>query len=162
MHQSMLELISVFNKPQNDDVLIREAGIPLERALFPLLVVIDRFGPIGVVELADRIGRDHTTVSRQVARLEELELVSRQPGLTDKRVNKATVTPKGKAMTDALDAARDRMGQQVFASWDTPDIDDLVRLVRKFADAVKDDPSEVRQAAAETSQTVNKKGGSKK
>ena len=66
------------NRPQRDEALIREAGIPLDRALFPLLVGIERFGPIGVVELADRVGRDYTTVSRQVAKLESLGLAERR------------------------------------------------------------------------------------
>jgi len=46
----------------------------------------------------------------------------------------AVITHKGKAMTDLLDAARDRIGRAVFAGWDAHDIDELVRLMRKFAD----------------------------
>jgi DNA-binding MarR family transcriptional regulator len=128
------------NRPQRDEMLIKEAGIPLDRALFPLLVGIERFGPIGVVELADRVGRDYTTVSRQVAKLESLGLVKRQGGAADRRVREATVTPKGKAMTDLVDGARERIGRAIFKTWDAHDIDELVRLMRKFADSVKDEP----------------------
>ena len=120
--------------------LIREAGIPLDRALFPLLVGIERFGPIGVVDLADRVGRDYTTVSRQVAKLESLDLVARQAGVADRRVREAVVAPRGKAMTEAVDAARDRIGRAIFATWAAHDVDELVRLMRKFADAVRDEP----------------------
>jgi DNA-binding MarR family transcriptional regulator len=80
--------------------MVRAAGISLDRALFPLLVVIERRGPIGVVDLADRVGRDYTTVSRQVAKLEGLGLVERQAAAADRRVSHASVTAKGKAMTD--------------------------------------------------------------
>ncbi|GAA3082748.1 hypothetical protein GCM10010520_32000 [Rhizobium viscosum] len=121
--------------------MVQEAGISLDRALFPLLVGIERLGPIGVVELADRAGRDHTTVSRQVAKLESLGLVKRQPSASDRRVSEATVTAKGKAMTDRVDAARERIGIEIFKTWDPDDLDNLVRLMRKFADAVKDDPT---------------------
>jgi hypothetical protein len=38
------------------------ASIMLDRVLFPLLVGIEQFGLIGVVELADRVGRDYMTV----------------------------------------------------------------------------------------------------
>jgi len=140
LHGALLDIVSVINRPQRDEVLIREAGIPLDRALFPLLVGIERFGPIGVVDLADRAGRDYTTVSRQVARLESLGLVERKAGAADRRVREAVIAPKGKAMTDAVDAARDRIGRAIFATWEARDIDDLVRLVRRFADAVKDEP----------------------
>jgi DNA-binding MarR family transcriptional regulator len=140
LHGSLLDIVNVMNRPQRDEVLIKEAGIPLDRALFPLLVIVERAGPIGVVELADRVGRDYTTVSRQVAKLESLGLVKRQGSSEDKRVREAFVTAKGKAMTDLVYAARDRIGRAIFSTWKADEIDDLVRLMRKFADAVKDEP----------------------
>lgn len=141
LHGALLEIVSVMNRPQRDEVLIREAGIPLDRALFPLLVGIERFGPIGVVDLAERAGRDYTTVSRQVAKLESLGLVERREGASDRRVREAAITATGKAMTDRVDAARERIGRVIFDSWDPHDIDELVRLARKFADAVRDEPA---------------------
>ena len=141
LHAAMLEIVSMMNQPQRDEALVREAGISLDGALFPLLVGIDRFGPIGVVDLADRAGRDYTTVSRQVAKLEGLGLVERRTGAADRRVREAVVTGKGKAMTDRLDEARTRMGRAVFASWDARDVDELVRLLDKFVKAVKDAPT---------------------
>jgi DNA-binding MarR family transcriptional regulator len=140
LHGALLDIMSIMNQPQRDEVLIRQAGIPLDRALFPLLVLIERFGPIGVVELADRVGRDYTTVSRQVAKLDSLGLVRRRGNLTDRRVREAVVTPQGKAMTDLVDAARERIGRSIFESWDIHDMDELVRLMRKFADAVSSEP----------------------
>ena len=143
LHGAVLDIVGVMNRPQRDEALIKEAGIPLDRALFPLLVSVERFGPIGVVELADRVGRDYTTVSRQVAKLESLGLVERRGNAADRRVREAVVSPKGKAMTERVDAARDRIGRAIFETWDARDIDDLVRLMRKFADAMKDDPPNV-------------------
>jgi DNA-binding MarR family transcriptional regulator len=140
LHGALLDIVSVMNRPQRDEALIREAGIPLDRALFPLLVGIERFGPIGVVELADRVGRDYTTVSRQVTKLESLGLVERQGSAADRRVREAVIGPKGKAMIGLVDAARERIGRTVFETWDTNDIDELVRLMGKFADALRDQP----------------------
>src|SRR5437868_6524280 len=125
LHGALLDIVSVVNRPQRDEVLIKAAGIPLDRALFPLLVGIERFGPIGVVEMADRVGRDYTTVSRQVAKLESLGLVKRRGSVADRRVRQAVITPKGKAMTDLVDAARERIGRAIFATWETHDIDEL-------------------------------------
>ena len=140
LHGAVLDIVGIINEPQRDEFLIRKAGIPLDRALFPLLVGIERFGPIGVVELAGRVGRDYTTVSRQVAKLESLGLVERQESAGDRRVRKAAVTAKGKAMTDLVDAAREKVGRAIFATWDAHDIDELVRLMRKFADAIQQEP----------------------
>jgi len=141
IHSAMLDIVSVMNRPQRDEALIREAGIPLDRALFPLLVLIGRFGPIGVVDLADRVGRDYTTVSRQVAKLESLDLVERRESVADRRVRAAVATAKGKAMTGLVDAARERIGRGIFATWEPQELDELVRLMRKFADAVSQEPS---------------------
>ena len=134
LHDAMMDLVGVINRPEPDARLIAEAGIPLDRALFPLLVRIERKGPIGVVELADLAGRDHSTVSRQVAKLESLGLVERRPGKADKRVREAVVSPKGRAMTDALDDARQRLQGPILAKWTAQDRKDLVRLMRKLAD----------------------------
>ena len=140
LHGAVLDIVAAMNRPQRDEALIKEAGIPLDRALFPLLVGIERFGPIGVVELADRVGRDYTTVSRQVAKLESLGLVERRGAAADRRVREAVVSSRGKAMTDLVDAAREKVGRAIFATWDSHDIDELVRLMRKFADAMKQEP----------------------
>lgn len=140
VHGALLDIVAVMNRPQRDEALIKEAGIRLDRALFPLLVLVERFGPIGVVELADRVGRDYTTVSRQVAKLENLGLVERRNDDADRRVRASAVTPRGKAMTDLIDAAREKIGRSILESWDARDIEELARLTRKFADALKDDP----------------------
>ena len=140
LHAAVLDIVLVMNQPQRDEVMIREAGIALDRALFPLLVCVERFGPVGVVDLADRVGRDYTTVSRQVAKLESLGLVLRRDNAEDRRVREAVIAPKGKAMTDRIDAARDRIGRATFERWDVAEIDELVRLMRKFADAIKEEP----------------------
>ena len=143
LHVALLDIISAMNRPQRDDALIREAGIPLDRALFPLLIGIERFGPIGVVDLAERSGRDYTTVSRQVAKLESLGLVMRQPSATDRRVHEAVATEKGKATTDLLDAARERIGRAALRNWTAEEFDDLVRLTRKFADTIQGEVPDV-------------------
>lgn len=137
LHGSLLEIVGVMNRPQRDEAMVRKAGISLDRALFPLLVLVERLGPIGVVELADRVGRDYTTVSRQVAKLESLGMVERQASAADRRVRQALITPYGKTMTDRVDEAREKIGLSIFATWDAQDVEDLVRLMSKFAEDLK-------------------------
>ena len=141
LHDALISIMIAMNRPQRDEELIRQAGIRLDRALFPLLIGIQRRGPIGVVELADGVGRDYTTVSRQVAKLESLGLVERRASETDARVRTATVTPQGQEMIDAIDAAREKIAHAVFGSWDREDFDNLVRLMRRLADALDQPPA---------------------
>jgi DNA-binding MarR family transcriptional regulator len=138
LHGALLDIVGVMNRPQGDELLLREAAIPLDRALFPLLVGIGKFGPIGVVELAERAGRDYTTISRQLGKLEELGLVERREGREDRRVREAAVTTQGAALTARIDAARERRHEAIFADWAPGEIDEFVRLTRKYADALKD------------------------
>lgn len=137
LHMALLSVVSTMNRPELDERMVRQAGISLDRALFPLLVMIERLGPIGIVDLAGRVGRDYTTVSRQVTKLESQGLVERRASEGDARVRAAVVTSRGKAMTDAVDAARERMGRALFADWDISDVDTLVSLLQRFADAVE-------------------------
>ena len=137
LHGAMVDIVSFMNRSQVDEVLIRKAGIRLDRALFPLLVGIERFGPIGIVDLAERAGRDYTTISRQVGKLEELGLVERRAQPADKRVREAMITPKGKVMTNAVDAAREQIGRQILENWEPAEIETLIRLMRKFTEALQ-------------------------
>lgn len=137
LHRSLITIVSVMNRPRNDERLIAEAGAQLDQALFRLLVVIERVGPIGVVDLADRLGRDYTTISRQVAKLERMEMVKRHENPEDRRMRETVVSSKGKAVTDKLDQARERLARGIFQDWAAEDVADLVRLMQKFAEALE-------------------------
>jgi DNA-binding MarR family transcriptional regulator len=137
LHGAIVDLMALMNQPQRDIALMREAGIELDRALFPLLVGIDRFGPIGVVELADKAGRDYTTVSRQVSKLADLKLITRRSSPDDKRMRQAAITPKGKEMIEALHSTRERLAGSVLADWSERDLRDLARLMRRLTGDLK-------------------------
>ncbi len=139
LHAALIEITSAMNRPQRDEELLQEAGVPLDRALFRLLVGAAKLGPIPVVELSERFGLDHSTVSRQITKLEELGLIARQVSATDRRVREVVVTEAGKAMSDRIDVARQRMSEEIFETWTEQDIIDLVRLISRFAQAFRED-----------------------
>ncbi|WP_263383639.1 MarR family winged helix-turn-helix transcriptional regulator [Granulicella arctica] len=141
LHGSVLDIVGIFNSPERDAAMLESAGLTLERALFPLLVLIGKFGPIGVVDVASRVGRDYTTVSRQVARLEELGLVTRRFKSADRRTREATVTSQGKAAVRAVDGARERLSLRMFRNWSRLDYDELLRLTRMLADGLDETPA---------------------
>jgi DNA-binding MarR family transcriptional regulator len=140
LHHTLVDLVGLMNRPQRDSALLQEAGVSLDRALFPLLIAIERKGPVGVVDLAELVGRDYTTVSRQITKLDGLGLIDRRPSRTDHRVREALITAKGKEMTTAIDAARERMATILFAKWSKRDLQDLARLMRRFADDLQSLP----------------------
>lgn len=136
IHDAVLDIVAVINRPDRDELLIREAGIKLDRALFPLLVLTERLAPVGVVELAGRVGRDHSTVSRQIARLVQLGLVERQPSTTDRRQRELHATPVGRTMARQIDDTRERLVRRALSGWSEREVDDLARSLRRYADAL--------------------------
>lgn len=143
LHRSLIDIATMMARPQRDSQLLDKAGLSLERALFPLLVLVERLGPIGVVELASRVGRDYTTVSRQVARLEKLGLVDRRSSAADKRVREAVITAQGKVATEALDIAREEMALAAFKDWNRDDFENLARLMRMLVESMDDSSGEM-------------------
>jgi DNA-binding MarR family transcriptional regulator len=133
-YDALFDLIGLMNQPQRDTLLLQEAGISLDRALFPLLVIAGRHGSVGIMELASLVGRDHSTVSRQVATLTRLGLVTRQTSSSDGRERKVAPAPEGFAVIHALDTARTRLIQPILAHWDEQDWLTLISLLRHFAD----------------------------
>jgi DNA-binding MarR family transcriptional regulator len=140
LHHTLVDLVGFMNQPQRDIALLEQAGVSLDRALFPLLIAIERKGPVGVVELAGLAGRDYTTVSRQVTKLNALGLIKRHPSKRDSRVRQAVITAKGRKMSNAIDAARERIAAGLFARWSKQDLQDLARLMRRFADDLQSLP----------------------
>ena len=133
---ALLDLVSFLNSPQRDGDLLRAAGVSLDRALFPLLVRLGMQGPLGVAELADQVGRDHTTVSRQLAKLEELRLVARPENRGDRRLRAAQLTRDGRKIFHAITRARRRALSKALAGWSDADCKALSSLTRRFADGL--------------------------
>jgi len=133
---ALIDLMAFLASPQRDDVLLREAGVSLDRALFPLLIRLSAAGPVGVAALADQVGRDHTTISRQLAKLEALGLIARQDDASDRRIRIARLTAAGEAVVLAITDARRRLLSRALAEWSDADLADLATLNRRFVDAL--------------------------
>ncbi|MFS8046736.1 MarR family winged helix-turn-helix transcriptional regulator [Rhizobium sp. BR 314] len=136
----LLDIVNFLNAPQRDEALLRAAGVELDRALFPLLARLGMQGPLGVAELAEQVGRDYTTVSRQLARLDSLGLVTRSPDTEDRRRSIAEITEEGNERFRAVREARRRALTQVLAAWTDEDRQSLTRLLRRFADGLSELP----------------------
>jgi DNA-binding MarR family transcriptional regulator len=133
---ALVDLMSLFASPRRDEALLREAGISMDRALFPLLVRLGMQGPLGVAALAEQVGRDHTTVSRQLARLESLDLVERRGDEADRRRRATELTEDGRSTMRAIVLARRRLLSRALANWSATDRAALAELIRRLADSL--------------------------
>src|SRR5262245_18516003 len=110
---ALVEMMAFFASPRRDQALLREAAVDLDRALFPLLMRLADGAPKGVTALGDDVGRDQTTISRQLAKLEALGLVARPRDAADRRVRAAQITPAGQVIVHAIVQARARLLSRV-------------------------------------------------
>lgn len=145
LHEILLQVSGAMNRPEQDAHFLARSGVKLDRALFPLLTRIGAAGPIGAVELASLVGRDHSTVSRQTAKLEDLGLIERKRAIDDARMRLLQPTAAGKKMLAAFSRVRRNMMEDHFRNWTTKEREQLLRLLRKMVtqeqNAVGDDIS---------------------
>lgn len=134
---ALIDLVGMLNSPRQDEILLKEAGVSIDRALFPLLVRIAASKSLNVADLAEQVGRDQSTVSRQTAKLEGLGLIERGAGAADQRAREAVITAAGRRLVRAITQARRRLFDRLFAGWSAADVEALTRLNRRLADAMK-------------------------
>jgi DNA-binding MarR family transcriptional regulator len=135
--QAIMELTGIIGDPRHDWRMMDEAGLDLDPAFLPLLVRLGAWGPSSVVELSRSLGRDHSTMSRQVTRLETAGLVMRSTSLADGRVRTAELTHRGREAVESLSAARRRLLDRALADWSPGDREALTQLLGRFAEALK-------------------------
>jgi DNA-binding MarR family transcriptional regulator len=135
---ALIELTGFINDPRNDGHVMAEAGLNIDPMFMPLLVRLGALGEAGVVQLADVVGRDHSTISRQLAKLQAAGLVERPASHTDGRVHVARLTPRGQVATASLRDARRRLLQGVLTDWTAQEREALAVLLPRFAKALSD------------------------
>jgi DNA-binding MarR family transcriptional regulator len=130
LHHMLLSISGAMNDPNVDAEFLLRAGIALDRALFPLLSWIGESGPMGIVELANMVGRDHSTVSRQVARLVDAKLVAKV-ATPDKRMRLLLPTAEGRALVAKIKKTRRTVIQHHFRLWSVEERGLLLTLLKK-------------------------------
>src|SRR3954466_15419592 len=86
--------------------LSRQVHPDMEPAAYGLLSVIRKQGPIRLTELASCIGVGKPSVSRQIAFLEGLGLVSKEADPLDGRAQSIRLTPEGEERMHQVQDAR--------------------------------------------------------
>jgi len=134
---ALLDLSGCLNSPRQDDVLLREAGVSLDRALFPLLVHLSAATAMSVAKLAEQVGRDPSTVSRQLGKLEQLGLVRRPAAREDMRVRDAAVSKAGLRTVAAITVARRKLLGEFLRDWPPEERELFPKLLQRLADSMK-------------------------
>jgi DNA-binding MarR family transcriptional regulator len=112
--------------------LSREIHPDLDAAGYVLLATLTEVGPLRANDLAEHFGVDKSSISRQVQRLERLGFLDRREDDTDRRAQLLAVTPKGKRRLAVASKARRLRFRARLDSWNSADVRDLARLLRRL------------------------------
>lgn len=109
------------------------AGLPLDRAAYPLLRGIAECGPVRLSDLAARLGVQVSTASRQVKDLEQAGLVERTGDPKDGRVSMLALAPAGREALKKLRESWRRALAEILEEWPEEDRDALGALLSRLA-----------------------------
>ncbi|WP_245474815.1 MarR family transcriptional regulator [Bradyrhizobium sp. Leo121] len=65
---------------------------------FTILSALKRNEPVRISDMADLLGMDRTTLTRNLKPLETMKLVAIQPDARDRRIRSLTLTAKGRVL----------------------------------------------------------------
>lgn len=111
------------------------------RSEWRVLAVLHELGDLGVVDLAAAALSPQPTVTHALRRLEARELITRRPGVSDKRQRIISITPAGARLTQTL--IDEATGLEADALAGVTDLAALSQHLRALTAAV-----EARQTAA--------------
>lgn len=112
--------------------LSREVHPDMEPAAYGLLSVIRRQGPIRLTELASCIGVGKPSVSRQIAFLENLGLVSKEADPLDGRAQSIRLTPEGEEKMHQVQDARREVFRERLGEWPVEELQTLATYIAKL------------------------------
>jgi DNA-binding MarR family transcriptional regulator len=111
----------------------------LDVASYTVLVTISDLsgslpGGVRAIDVAETLGLHKSTMSRNIAVLERLGLVAREPSAEDARARILSITEPGRASLDSAVTARRQRVSTILSRWSSADVRDLARLLGQLND----------------------------
>jgi DNA-binding MarR family transcriptional regulator len=110
----------------------------MDRAAYLLLHRLDNSRAVGVKALAEAMGIDSSTVTRQVAPLVESGLVDRVPNPDDGRAVLLELSPLGRERLKEVRASRQEMIRRLVADWPDQDQQSFCDLLTRFNQSMQE------------------------
>lgn len=136
--QALVTIVSFFNRTDRDKAFIKDAGVKLEATSFQLFVTIGRMQPTNVSDLANVLGKSHSSVSRQIDKLEQKELVTTKDAEVDARIRSIQLSKSGEQLKQILDATRINNISQALDSWSDEEKQSLLVNLQHLAETLND------------------------
>ncbi|HIW33800.1 MAG TPA: MarR family transcriptional regulator [Candidatus Paenibacillus intestinavium] len=130
--KALIDLVSIINRPDRDKKMIANAGVSLEAATFRVFVGIVHLQPTSVGDLADMMGKNYSSVSRQIDKLEKAGLIHTYPSSSDSRVRVSELTKNGEEINAMIDLTRGRIMREALDDWTQEEKDGLLNNLRRL------------------------------
>lgn len=116
------------------EVLRRRGRIhrEMDRAGYLLLRTLEETGPLPISQLAERVGLDGSTVTRQVAALEGDGFAERCADPTDRRCSIVRPSAHGHRLMREVQLQRRDRFEELLTGWSDADRADLARLLARL------------------------------
>jgi DNA-binding MarR family transcriptional regulator len=117
-----------------------DAEVHVSAAEITIMTVLAHMdGPEQMKPLAERLGRDATTVSRQIAGLEKAHLVKRSPCQVDGRATVVTITKAGRKLVERTIPLTLALRARAMKGISKADAKTLVSALSQMLDNLKDE-----------------------
>lgn len=136
--QALVTIVSFFNRTDRDKAFIKDSGVDLEATSFQLFVTIGRMQPSNVSDLANLLGKSHSSISRQVDKLEKKKLVVTEAANSDARIRSVRLSESGEQLKEILDKTRIKNINQALINWSDEDKESLLINLKHLADTLND------------------------
>ncbi|MGO4250601.1 MarR family winged helix-turn-helix transcriptional regulator [Paenarthrobacter sp. RAF54_2] len=117
-------------------LLVERSGVSIDRSMISILTRLSATGTLRISDLANRLGLDRSTLSRQVAAAVTAGYVSRTTDESDSRAYLVSMTDEGKAAYRAVRLARTRIMVEMTRQMSSSELDQVSNALPILARAI--------------------------
>ncbi|WP_413537693.1 MarR family winged helix-turn-helix transcriptional regulator [Enterococcus malodoratus] len=113
--ESLFQIVNFFNDPRHDTTLLKKAGIKDDKNLLPIIVRVGVSQTISVGDLANQLGKNHSSTSRQIDKFEKQGLLVSSYNDNDRRIRQVALTEKGTELLQLIERTRYELLDDIFS-----------------------------------------------
>lgn len=136
IEEALGTIVRQSKSPRQHERIAELGAVSLETSLYPVLRRIGESAP-RLTDLAEILGVEVSTVSRQVRQLEDLGLVDRAADPEDGRAVSLSLTAAGRQTLADFRVARRRRVAELLDGWSKTDRSALARLLTRLAATIE-------------------------